>query len=106
MTCFDINDPIHRNEVFAALHETTVGSIGRLDVTDLLETLTTRAGQFLDAPHGFIYLPGPGQAVTECKVGAGILGRSVSGGAVRLRCPVIIVTGSERKRVSATVQGY
>ena len=77
LTYFDITDLVHRNEVLAALHETTVGLISRLDVTDLLETLITRAGQLLNAPHGFIYLLEPGQTEMECKVGVGVLRRSV-----------------------------
>ena len=77
LTYFDITELVHRNEVLAALHETTVGLISRLDVTDLLETLITRAGQLLNAPHGFIYLLEPGQSEMECKVGVGVLSRSV-----------------------------
>jgi PAS domain S-box-containing protein len=77
LTYFDITDLVHRNEVLAALHETTVGLISRLDVTDLLETLITRAGQLLNAPHGFIFLLEPGQTEMECKVGVGVLSRSV-----------------------------
>ena len=53
---FDITDLVQQNEYFAALHETTVALMGRLEVTELLETLITRAGELLNAPHGFIYL--------------------------------------------------
>jgi len=77
LTYFDITDLVHQNEYLAALHETTVGLISRLDVKDLLETLTTRAGQLLNAPHGFIYLLEPGQTEMECKVGVGVLSRMV-----------------------------
>jgi PAS domain S-box-containing protein len=77
LTYFDITDLVHQNEYLAALHETTVGLISRLDVTDLLQTLITRAGQLLNAPHGFIYLLEPGQTEMECKVGVGVLSRSV-----------------------------
>jgi PAS domain S-box-containing protein len=77
LTYFDITDLVHQNEVLAALHETTLGLISRLDVTDLLESLITRAGQLLDAPHGFIFLLPPGQTEMECKVGVGVLSRSV-----------------------------
>jgi len=77
LTYFDITDLVHQNEYLAALHETTLGLIGRLDVTELLETLVTRAGQLLKAPHGFIYLLEQGQPEMECKVGVGALGRWV-----------------------------
>ena len=73
LTYFDITDLVHQNEYLAALHETTVGLISRLDVKDLLQTLITRAGQLLNAPHGFIYLLEPGQTEMECKVGVGAL---------------------------------
>ncbi len=66
-----------QNAYLAALHETTVGLISRLDVNELLEALITRAGQLLHAPHGFIYLLEPDQAELACKVGVGALTRSV-----------------------------
>jgi len=77
LTYFDITDLVHQSEYLAALHETTVGLISRLDVKDLLETLVTRAGQLLKTPHGFIYLLEPGQAEMECKVGVGVLSGAV-----------------------------
>ena len=77
LTYFDITDLVHQNEYLAALHETTLGLISRLDVTELLEALITRAGQLLNAPHGFILLLEPGQSEMECKVGVGVLSRAV-----------------------------
>ena len=77
LTYFDITDLVHQNEYLAALHETTLGLISRLDVTELLETLITRAGQLLKAPHGFILLLEPGQTEMECKVGVGVLSQAV-----------------------------
>lgn len=46
----------HQNEYLAALHETTLGLLGRLDVSDLLEAIVRRAMQLSDAQHGYIYL--------------------------------------------------
>ncbi|MCB9076821.1 MAG: ammonium transporter [Anaerolineaceae bacterium] len=46
----------HQNEYLAALHETTLGLIRRLELNDLLQALINRAGQLLGTPHGFIYL--------------------------------------------------
>ena len=77
LTYFDITDLVHQNEYLAALHQTTLGLISRLDVTELLETLIIRAGQLLNAPHGFILLLEPGQTEMECKVGVGILSQAV-----------------------------
>jgi len=64
-----------QNEYLAALYETTLGLMSRLELNDLLETLLSRAGQLLETPHGFVYLveadiaPEP---VIERKVGIGI----------------------------------
>ena len=77
LTYFDITDLVHQNEYLAALHETTVGLISRLDVKDLLQALILRAGQLSNAPHGFIYLLEPGQTEMECKVGVGVLSQMV-----------------------------
>jgi signal transduction histidine kinase/DNA-binding response OmpR family regulator/GAF domain-containing protein/HPt (histidine-containing phosphotransfer) domain-containing protein len=77
LTYFDITDLVHQNEYLAALHETTLGLISRLDVKDLLQALILRAGQLSNAPHGFIYLQEPGQTEMECKVGVGALSRIV-----------------------------
>jgi two-component system sensor histidine kinase/response regulator len=77
LTYFDITDLVHQNEYLAALHQTTLGLIRRLDVRELLEALITRAGQLLNAPHGFILLLEPGQIEMECKVGVGVLSQAV-----------------------------
>jgi PAS domain S-box-containing protein len=66
-----------QNEYLAALHDTTLGLISRLDLTDLLEILVSRAGQLVGTPHGFIYLIEEDEAMLECKVGVGIFSRSI-----------------------------
>jgi signal transduction histidine kinase/DNA-binding response OmpR family regulator len=87
------------NEYLAALHETTLGLISRLDLNDLLTALVSRVGQLMGTPEGFIYLvepfgaafppaqgemqDGPGEASTaltgvlECKVGIGAFRRMI-----------------------------
>jgi signal transduction histidine kinase/CheY-like chemotaxis protein len=45
-----------QNNYLAALHETTLKLMSRLDLDDLLETLVSRAGQLLGTTHGFIFL--------------------------------------------------
>jgi two-component system sensor histidine kinase/response regulator len=76
LTYFDVTNLVRQNEYLAALHETTTGLISQLDLTELMETLITRAGQLLNAPHGFIFLLEPGQAEMECKVGVGVLSQA------------------------------
>lgn len=66
-----------QNAYLAALHETTIGVISRLDVNELLETLVTRAGQLMNTSDGFIYLANPGEHEIECKVGVGAFSRLV-----------------------------
>jgi PAS domain S-box-containing protein len=61
-----------QNDYLAALHETTLGLINRLDLSDLLETLVRRAGELLDTPHGYIYLEAPGEEFIERRVSRGM----------------------------------
>jgi PAS domain S-box-containing protein len=77
LTYFDLTDLVRQNEYLAALHETTLGLITRLDATELLETLIARAGQLLNAPHGFLYMVEEGETELKCKVGVGVLGQLV-----------------------------
>ena len=70
----------HQNEYLAALHETALGLISRLDLDDLLEALVGRAAQLLGTPHGFIYLTQDGEdeePFLECKVGVGVFHKSI-----------------------------
>lgn len=68
-----MQEALHRQkEYLAALHETTLGLINRLNLQDLLQALISRAGQLLGTPHGFIYLVDPEKQVLECRVGVGI----------------------------------
>ena len=74
-----LEDKARQNQYLAALHETTVGLISRLDVEELLETLITRASQLLNAQHGFLYLLDPVKTEMVCKIGTGALSGMVSG---------------------------
>jgi signal transduction histidine kinase/DNA-binding response OmpR family regulator/HPt (histidine-containing phosphotransfer) domain-containing protein len=60
------------NAYLAALHETTLGMISRLDLNDLLKSLVSRAAQLVKAPHGYVYLVNPEKTVLERQVGLGI----------------------------------
>jgi signal transduction histidine kinase len=66
-----------QNEYLAALHETTLGLISRLEVSDLLEALIERAGQMLGTPHAYIYLADEGGAELQRKIGVGIFRESI-----------------------------
>ncbi len=64
-------DNVRQNEYLSALHDTTLGVIGRLELTDLMGDLVARAGQLSGAHHGFIYWLDPNGEELECKVGVG-----------------------------------
>lgn len=63
-----------QNEYFAALHETTLALMQRLDLEDLLEHLVARAGRMLNALHGYIYLVSADSETMEMRVGIGLAG--------------------------------
>lgn len=48
----------HRNQVLAALHETTLAIVNRLELSDLLNAILTRVIQLLNTEHGYIALLG------------------------------------------------
>ena len=66
-----------QNEYLAALHATTLGLIGRLDLGELLQDIVSRAGQLLGTPHGFMFLLEPGDDEFEQRVGLGIFATTI-----------------------------
>ncbi|MFQ5972807.1 MAG: adenylate/guanylate cyclase domain-containing protein, partial [Alphaproteobacteria bacterium] len=64
-------------EYLAALNETTLGIVSRLEPEGLLEALISRAGQLLDAPHGFIYLAEDGGREMSRRIGVGVYKESI-----------------------------
>jgi PAS domain S-box-containing protein len=60
-----------QNEYMAALHETTLGLIHRLDLNDLLQALVSRAAQLAGTLDGFLYIYHPEKDILEMKVGIG-----------------------------------
>lgn len=69
---------LHRQNVYlGALHDTTLGLIRRLDITELLSDLITRAGRLLDTPHGYIYLVDPTASVLERHLGVGAFSNTI-----------------------------
>ena len=63
--------PDEREEL-AALHETALGLIERLDLDELLQTIVDRAGGLVGTPHGYLYLATEAAGVLELRVGTGI----------------------------------
>jgi PAS domain S-box-containing protein len=61
-----------QNEYLAALHETALGLINRLDLDELLEVIVTRACALVDIPSGYVYLIEPGGTEMSLKVGVGV----------------------------------
>jgi PAS domain S-box-containing protein len=66
-----------QNEYLSALHDTTLGMISRLDLTELLSDLITRAGQLLGTQHGYIYLVEDNGEALDRHVGVGVFGTSI-----------------------------
>lgn len=66
-----------QNEYLAALHATTINLMGRLQVNDLLQTITQRAASLVGTTHGYIYLHEPGEEEMEMRVGIGIFAQMV-----------------------------
>ena len=61
-----------QSEYLAALHDTGLGLVSRLDPAELLSDLITRAGKLLGTQHGFLYLVEPSGEAIERRVGVGV----------------------------------
>ncbi len=66
-----------QNEYLAALHETALSLINRLDVNDLLQTIITRAAALVGTTHGYIYLADPERTGIEVGFGTGVFAKYV-----------------------------
>ncbi|MXN67181.1 GAF domain-containing protein [Stappia sp. GBMRC 2046] len=64
-------------DYLTALNETTLGIISRLDLDELLQAIVTRAGEMLDAAHGYIYLADEADAAIRRRIGVGVYAESV-----------------------------
>lgn len=60
-----------QSEYLAALHETTLGLMERMDVDELLEAIVSRAGALVGTRHGFVRLYDPQLDAMVMKVGIG-----------------------------------
>jgi len=66
-----------QNAYLAALHDITVGLLGRLDLNELLEDILQRAGALMDTAHGNISLLEPNTTAMRVRVGIGVETRYV-----------------------------
>jgi signal transduction histidine kinase/DNA-binding response OmpR family regulator/HPt (histidine-containing phosphotransfer) domain-containing protein/PAS domain-containing protein len=66
-----------QKEYLGALHATTLGLISRLELSELLQAIVTRAGQLLGTRHGFMFLLEPGEEEIEQKVGVGTFAQAI-----------------------------
>ncbi len=65
-------EALHRqNGYLAALHETTLALVNRLNLSDLLEAIVARATALLEAQHGYIYLVNPEHNTIDMQVAVG-----------------------------------
>ena len=64
-----------QNAYLAALHDTALGLISRLDVNELLETIIRRACALVGTGHGYVFLLEPGGMAMRFQVGIGIQAR-------------------------------
>jgi signal transduction histidine kinase/CheY-like chemotaxis protein/PAS domain-containing protein len=92
-----------QNIYLAALHETTLGVISRLDLNELLGAIVTRAGQLLGTEHGFMFLHEHGEEQIEQKVGVGIFERTIG---FRLNCGEGASGQVWKTNKPVVVQGY
>lgn len=72
-----------QNEYFSALHETSLALMNRLDVSDLLEAIVSRAAQLMGTEDGYIYLMNAVKNVLERRVGVGLFSKSIGFGLKR-----------------------
>src|SRR5205085_1027978 len=63
-----------QNEYMAVMHETALSLMNRLDITELLQTIISRAATLGGTPDGFIYLREPDTDYMFMKVGVGCFG--------------------------------
>jgi signal transduction histidine kinase len=66
-----------QNAYLAALQDTALGLLGRLELTDLLEDIVRRAVSLMGTAHGFICLADPGGTEMRMRVGTGVNGHLV-----------------------------
>src|SRR5437870_5278834 len=59
------------------LHETTLGLLTRLELSDVLQSIVVRAAALAGTQHGYLFLLEPGEAEMVMQVGAGFFSQRV-----------------------------
>ena len=67
----------HQNAYLAALHETSLGLMRRLDLEDLLEVIIGRAASLLGTEHGYIYVAEADGSALTVRAGTGVFVQDV-----------------------------
>jgi diguanylate cyclase (GGDEF)-like protein len=91
--------PDEREEL-AALHETALGLIERLDLSELLEAIVDRAAALVGTSHGYLYFAGPDESTLVVRAGIGIFeswvghtlvkGNGLAGRVWQTRAPLVV----------------
>src|SRR5439155_6791678 len=66
-----------QNEYLAALHETSLGLMNRLELADLFEAIILRAATLVGTSHGYIYVVEPNQEEIVVQAGVGIFNQNI-----------------------------
>jgi PAS domain S-box-containing protein len=66
-----------KNDYLAALYDTTLAMMNRLDLPDLLQFITSRAAALMRTEHGFISIAEPGDAALRIFSGLGIFEKRI-----------------------------
>ncbi len=61
-----------RNEILAALHETTLTLMNQLELSDVLQEVVAKAAQLVNTPHAHLFLVEPDGASLKLVVGLGV----------------------------------
>jgi PAS domain S-box-containing protein len=69
--------------ILTALHETTLGLIGQLDLNVLLDAIVTKASSLIDSTNGFIYIYDEDQDALVIRAGTGVYGKELLGTMVK-----------------------
>jgi len=79
-----VDEKVRRqNEYLAALHETALALMNRLELEDLLKAIVMHAAVLVGTQHGFIHLTEPGETEMVLKLGVGIYSNKFIGDRIK-----------------------
>jgi len=96
-----MEETLRRENVYlSSLHETVLGLMSRHELSDLLETISVRAGSLIGTPNAFVYLVDPETHELLMRVGLGVyekivgfrlkMGEGLSGRVLKTGKPLIV----------------